>query len=474
MKLRELIQPGDPNIIKLKLDPESEISGITDDSRQAQPGILFCATAQSKDFVQNAIERGAFLVSEPAVSGIEAAGSIVVRDVPSFMGETASVFYGRPSESIEIVAVTGTNGKTSTAWMIYHLWKRSGIPAGLIGTLGVRFMTLSGEQEEKTGYTTPRSYQLQELLAKMRDAGVQRVAMEASSEALALGRLRGTRFSVAAFTNLTRDHLDYHGTMQNYFDAKAMLLRETAARNGRLIVFITGEESSETRGYAERMMNLATSLSANTTILTEPLSVDLPADFQKMNAAIALEAAGFSPGERDKFESLFREIPHVPGRFEPVSLSSVAQNAQSFAVVDYAHSPDALEAVLMEARRSAEYVITVCGCGGNRDPGKRPLMGSVASRLSDVLIVTDDNPRKENPAEIRRQMRAGANGGATLIEIGDRRDAIREAIRLTSITPRKCIVVVAGKGHESIQILQDRIEPFSDREEIEKSIAVIK
>ncbi|MCE9596384.1 MAG: UDP-N-acetylmuramoyl-L-alanyl-D-glutamate--2,6-diaminopimelate ligase [Spirochaetia bacterium] len=470
MKLSEIFAPGDPRLIESSAD--FEFHRITDDSRETGHGVLFCLSEQGRPFANHAFENGSILLIGPDESASPySRGWIRVNSVARCMGDIAAALHGRPTERLSVVGITGTNGKTSVSWMVYHLWKNAGIRAGLIGTLGVRYVTPSGEMEIKTGYTTPRSYQLQSLFADMVRAGVERVAMEVSSEALALGRLHGTRFVAAAFTNLTRDHLDFHGSMENYFEAKKLLFARTAANRGRLIVYDDGLDSE---GYANKMSEYARSLDSEAIVVSRPVDLNLPASFQRINARVAIEAASFSIQESEAFLNSLSTLPAVPGRFEPISLAAISKNKDSIAVVDYAHSPDALLVLLKEARANSDFVITVCGCGGNRDPGKRPLMGEIGARESDLFIISDDNPRKEDPKEIRNQMRSGIGEiRGEVLEIGDRRAAIIRALEETCDRSQKCLVVIAGKGHETVQILSDRTEVFSDAEEIKHAISVI-
>lgn len=476
MKLSEIFLGDDPRLIEASTD--FEFHGITDDSREAGHGVLFCLTTQGKPFANHAFENGSILVLGPEESAktFASRGWIRARSITEFMGDVAAALHGRPTERLSVVGITGTNGKTSVSWMVYHLWKNAQIRAGLIGTLGVRYVTPGGEIEIKTGYTTPRSYQLQALFADMVRAGVERVVMEVSSEALALGRLQGTRFVCAAFTNLTRDHLDFHGTMENYFEAKKLLFASTARSKGRLFVY---DDGLDLERYATRMAEYARSLDPQAVTIDGPidrlldesitsnLRAHFPAGFQHINARIALEVAAFTKTEGAELIHGLVSLPPVPGRFEPISLAAIAKNPQSIAVVDYAHTPDALLVLLKEARLTSEFVITVCGCGGNRDPGKRPLMGEIGARESDLFIITDDNPRKEEPEAIREQIRSGVKAvRGEVIEIGDRRAAIRRALEEACKRSEKCTVVVAGKGHETVQILANRTEVFSDAGEV--------
>lgn len=455
MTLSELASAGGFEIPPSAAD--ETITAITDDSREAGPGVLFFATPEAGQYADDAEKKGARVVRKGR-------GEFSCDSPEKSMGLASAHFYGHPSRSLVLAGITGTNGKTSTAWMIYHLWKEQGIQAGMIGTLGVRYTAKEGEVQSKTGYTTPRSWQLQKLLAEMKEAGVVRVVMEVSSEALALERPRGCAYHTAVFTNITRDHLDHHGTMEAYFQAKKSLLDLTAENRGRLVLFYTEEEWS--KKMCSHALDLAGQCEVH--IVRQAEDLGLTARFQNANASLAVIAASVTPEEEARARRMVSHLPDVPGRFEKIDIAEGAQPG-SAAVVDYAHSPDALEAVLLEARHAAGQggrVICVFGCGGNRDPGKRPMMGRIASTLSDIAIVTDDNPRREDPAAIRKEILAGVpeTPRGRVLETGDRRAAIEQAVRLGRESGG--IVVIAGKGHETGQIFQDRTEPFSDREEI--------
>ncbi len=461
-----------------------DIRSLTDDSRKSGPGVLFCVTVQGRSFVSDAARNRspAFLMQreiyELEKENLSQNGDfravLIVPDVTAAQGLLASALYEHPSRSLSIAGVTGTNGKTTVTWMLYHIWKSAGRQAGVIGTLGVRWTkrNSAGKPEEieiKTGYTTPRSPELHSLLARMRDDGVTHVAMEVSSEALALGRLEGCKFSTAVFTNLTPDHLDYHTTMEAYFAEKMKLLRMTAGTGGRIIVFSGTDEGRSA-------CVLARELAPDSAVCIEKAeNIDLPAPtgFNRINASLAVLASGENEGAA---RDALRSLPEIPGRFNTIRIDN-----GSFIVIDYAHTPDALEHVLGEARLlGASYVIAVFGCGGNRDKKKRHLMGSIAAKKSDLVIITDDNPRKENPEDIRREIAAGLlsqklneqNRPPEFMEIGDRRKAIETAVRMA--LEKKSAVIIAGKGHEMQQIFADRTEKFSDREVVQEILDMLK
>lgn len=452
---------------------EAEILRTTDDSRLAGPGVVFFATPEGERFASQAKAAGAWVAGRQEQKLPDA---LLCSSPAQSMGLAASALAGHPSRKLHIAGVTGTNGKTSTVWMMYHLWKLCGIPCGMIGTLGLRYAatpeTPGTEAVEKTGYTTPRSWQLQEILARMAGAGVKRVAMEASSEALAMGRLSGTEFQTAVFTNLTRDHLDYHGTMDDYFLAKTRLLEMTASRGGRIICYqAQGREAARMIDFA---LSLAERTDARVTVVREAENLGRIAHFQNINATLSVLAAAESPEEEQIFREQVRTIAEVPGRFESIELSSIAAPG-SIAVIDYAHSPDALETLLVEARSRFKRVVCVFGCGGNRDPGKRPIMGRIAAARADAVIVTDDNPRREDPAGIRREILQGMGElAAKAREIADRKAAIEAALEWCALQNEPAIAIVAGKGHEEGQIFFDRTQDFSDQAETKAAILRIE
>lgn len=354
--------------------------------------------------------------------------------------------------------------------------------------------------DRKTGYTTPRSPQLHGLLAEMRDAGVTHVALEVSSEALALGRLEGLTFAHAIFTNLTPDHLDYHGDMEAYYLAKRRLFEMTLASAGAMTVAVDGEPGKrlvrELRG-----MDTTAKIQAVSAPFVERLPA--PTSFNRMNASLAI-TAGVTAEERERALELLADHAPVPGRFERVDPPITAggaigddARAQVFGIVDYAHTPDALENVLREARGlGLLYLVCVFGCGGDRDRTKRAPMGEIAGRLADTVIVCDDNPRTEDPPSIRAEILAGVRKssynlsdeddvrkssynsdrapGERVLEIGDRRAAIRRGVELLiAAAERPAAVLVAGKGHEDYQIFADRRIEFSDRRELEEAFAAL-
>jgi UDP-N-acetylmuramoyl-L-alanyl-D-glutamate--2,6-diaminopimelate ligase len=444
------------DVLAVEGDPTVEVSGVTHDSRAVVPGALFCcvpgATADGHDFAPEAVGRGAvaLLCERPSGLGVT---ELRVADVRAAMGPVAAAYHGHPSAALPVVGVTGTNGKTTTTWLLEAVLEAAGRPTGLIGTL-------SGAR------TTPEAPDLQARLAELRDGGARAVSMEVSSHALALHRVDGTRFAVAVFTNLGRDHLDFHDSLEDYFAAKSRLFSPELSD-----VAVVGLDDPHGRLLrdAARIPTRVYSLADVDDLELGPrsstgrwrgqrLRVPLGGAFNVRNAlAAATAAVELGVDEATVVEGL-AAAPPVPGRFEAVALE-----APFTAVVDYAHTPDALEALLGAARAVAApgaRLLVTFGCGGDRDRAKRPAMGEVAARLADVVVVTSDNPRSEDPAAIADAVRRGATGPGAVTTVLDRREAI--ATVLAEAGPGD-VVVVAGKGHETTQDAGGTAAPFDDR-----------
>ncbi len=441
-----------------------EITSVTHDSRLVEPGALFCCLPGRRSdghrHAAEAVGRGAvaLLGERPVGSGV---ANILVADARREMGRAAAAFWDHPSRRLQVVGVTGTNGKTTTTWLLQAILEAAGRSTGLIGTLGGTL-------------TTPESTELQASLASMADRGSSAVAMEVSSHALAQARVEGTSFALAAFTNLTRDHLDFHASMEEYFSVKARLFE--AGRTAQAVVNVDdphGRLLLETAQVPTRPFSLADVTDVEIglegslgTWRGRRLRVPLGGAANLANAlAAATAAVELGVDEGDAVEGL-AGAPPVPGRYEHVVAG------QPFAVVvDYAHTPDALEQLLVAARAGAgDRVLVVFGCGGERDRQKRPIMGRVAATLADVVSVTSDNPRSEDPAVIAAEVAAGANGpGRVQVEL-DRRTAIRNA--LASAGPGD-VVLVAGKGHERVQVVGRKSEDFSDRVVVGEELAAL-
>jgi UDP-N-acetylmuramoyl-L-alanyl-D-glutamate--2,6-diaminopimelate ligase len=443
------------DVLAVEGDAAAEVIAVTHDSRAVVAGALFCCVpgeqVDGHAFAPEAVERGAVALLCDRRLGL-GVPEVRVADVRAAMGPVAAAVHGHPSAALQVVGVTGTNGKTTTTWLLQAVLEAAGRPTGLIGTL-------SGTR------TTPEAPDLQALLADLRDEGKRAVAMEVSSHALALHRVDGTRFAVAVFTNLGRDHLDFHESVEDYFAAKARLFGPELAE-----VAVVGLDDAHggllrdaaripTRGYS--LADVADlelgPRSSRGRWRGQELVVPLGGAFNVRNALAAATAAVELGLDEATVVAGLAEAPPVPGRFEAVAIE-----APFTAVVDYAHTPDALEALLGAAREGTGEgrLLLVFGCGGDRDRTKRPAMGEVAARLADVVVVTSDNPRSEDPAAIAAAVREGASGPGSVTTELDRRAAIATALAEAG---RGDVVVVAGKGHETTQDAGGAVVPFDDR-----------
>ena len=501
--------------------PDVPVTGVTLRAQDVLPGDLFAALAGSSThgarYAGVAIERGAVAVLTDAAGVAEmvaakggsqinpaaeggsqidpvAKGGSLIDTVPtlvhpaprSVLGGLAATVYGRPSERVRVVGITGTSGKTTTTYMVESGLRAGGRMAGLIGTIGIR---IDGA-DIPSALTTPEAPALQALLAAMAERGVDTVVMEVSSHALTLGRVDGTQFAVGGFTNLSRDHLDFHPSMADYFDAKALLFdpasplrahkavvcidddagRAMAARAGDAITVSATDQPAHWRAMDVAPMGAG----GQEFTVVDPagvrhrVGIRLPGGYNVANCLVALailDAVGVSPEQAS--QGLLETS--VPGRVEEID------RGQDFlALVDYAHKPGALRAVLTTLRQPGRRLAVVFGAGGDRDPGKRAPMGEVAAELADLVVVTDDNPRGEHPAAIRREILAGAaqgGGAAEVVEIADRRDAIRHAVAWAGPGD---VVLVAGKGHETGQRRGGHTRPFDDRVELAQALEALE
>jgi UDP-N-acetylmuramoyl-L-alanyl-D-glutamate--2,6-diaminopimelate ligase len=461
-----------------------EVTGLSLSSQRVRPGDVYAALPGSRvhgaSYAADAIAAGAVAVltdEEGAATVGEAGTPLLVLEQPrTVLGRLAAQLYGEPARALTLMAVTGTQGKTTTTRLLESGLDQAGVPAAVIGTVGTR---IAG-RDVKTALTTPEAPDLHALFAVMVEQGVSACAMEVSSHALVMGRVDGVVYDAAAFLNLGRDHLDFHKDVEDYFAAKASLFTPERSRRGltnvddpfgRRLVDEAGVPmttfSPSGRPADWRAEDVALEPEGSTfTVVTPggeriPARVPLTGEFNVANAlcAIALSAeAGLDP--RRVSDGISR-AGGVPGRLERVDAG------QDFlAFVDYAHKPDAVEAALAAVRPLTRgRLVLVIGAGGDRDIGKRPVMGEIGARLADLLVVTDDNPRTEDPAAIRAAVLDGARGvdGADVLEIGDRREAIRHAV---AVARRGDTIVIAGKGHETGQEIQGTVHPFDDREEL--------
>ncbi len=479
--------------------PDIPVTGVTLRAQDVRPGDLFAALAGSTThgarYAREAIERGAVaLLTDAAgvaemraqVGGQASPVPILLHPAPrSVLGGLAATVYGHPSGQMTVIGITGTSGKTTTTYMVEAGLRAGGRVAGLIGTIGIR---IDGADIPGT-LTTPEAPALQAMLSAMAERRVDTVVMEVSSHALTLGRVDGTHFAVGGFTNLSRDHLDFHPSMTDYFEAKALLFdpesplrahtvvvcidddagREMAVRAGDAITVSAADQPADWRAMDVAPMGAG----GQQFTVVDPAGVHhrvgirLPGRYNVANCLVALailNAVGVSP---EQASPGLRET-RVPGRLEEVDCG------QDFlALVDYAHKPGALRAVLTTLLHPGRRLAVVFGAGGERDPGKRAPMGAIAAELADLVVVTDDNPRREDPAAIRREILAGAaegGGTAQVVEIADRRAAIRHAVAWAGPGD---VVLVAGKGHETGQQGAAGTRPFDDRVELADALGAL-
>ncbi len=497
MQLSDLIQAVSP--LSISGGSDREIQGLYYDSKMVEPGGLFFAlkgtTADGHRFIDAALERGAVaVVLEEPGSVRNVIPCVLVRDARTAMAHMAARFYGEPTSAIPLIGITGTNGKTTTTYLVEAILASAGLPAAVLGTVSYRFRDLV----LPASHTTPESCELQGLLRRLVDLGAASVVMEVSSHALEQRRIDGCLFDVGVFTNLTRDHLDYHGSMDNYLEAKLRLFRELlmptpAKPRRRAIINMDDEHGAVVAESAAcsvitygveyegdvRAVDVRFSVSGITGLLVTPTGETPFASrlVGRFNLSNILAAASVGYALNLPLESIRAGIEGhstVPGRLEKV------ENSRGISLfVDYAHTGDALENVLQTLNALKRgRIITVFGCGGDRDRGKRPIMGEVAGTLSDLAVVTSDNPRTEKPLAIISEIREGLSalgvreysvsdllegfGAKGYVVIPDRREAIRLAIRVAMAGD---IVLLAGKGHEDYQIIGAVKHHFDDREE---------
>ena len=488
MILRELASSLSRVTIAGSLD--TVIVSLSASSREVSPGVLFAAirgtSADGHKFIQDAITAGAAAILAETAPPVDLPSTVTWLHVPdsrSALSALSSAFYGHPWKNLSVVGVTGTNGKTTTSFLLHHIMKAQWHRAGLLGTILVD----DGETTEPAHHTTPGSIELSKLITRMVDNGCRGLAMEVSSHGIHQHRISGIGFDAAVFTNLTQDHLDYHGTIENYYKAKADWFHALAADpHGKKPVAVINFDDA-------RGIELANSLEGKLPILRFGFGVHC--DFRANNfrqsargmefelttksksylvrtpligrfnvynilaAITAASACGIRP--RDAISAL-AEAPHVPGRMENVGSAGGAT-----VFVDYAHTPDALENACRTLKElNPRRLITVFGCGGDRDTGKRPLMAAAAGRHSDALVITSDNPRSEDPLQIIREIEAGV-GSKPSKSIVDRADAIAFAVNASLSGD---VILIAGKGHETTQQFSDRTIDFDDRKQASKAL----
>lgn len=482
MRLSELVKNSDVNLGQNFSD--IDIRGLTADSRKIQPGFLFAAlpgsAADGRAFIADAIARGATAVLAPDGTAIESKSTAVVTagNPRQALARFSAAFYGQ--QPAKIAAVTGTNGKTSVAAFTQQLWTALGDKAAALGTLGL----IADGEAPTASLTTPDPVQLHETLSALKKKGFEHVVMEASSHGLHQYRLDGVQLCAAGFTNLTRDHLDYHKSFSAYKAAKLRLFSDLLPRGATAVVPADGRDiMDELSAIAkERQLNLVTygseagdihcaslephdkGSALTLSVFGQLYTIDfpLPGLFQVLNALCALGLVVGSGAEASAAAPKLAGLQGVPGRLEYAG----STNAGAPIYIDYAHTPDALETVLSAMRPHVEKRLAVVfGCGGDRDKGKRPLMGGIAARLADGVYVTDDNPRTEDPGDIRGEITAGCPGAN---EYDDRAVAIKAAIH--DLREGDCLIV-AGKGHETGQIFGTERIPFNDADVVRKALS---
>ena len=486
MRLAELVA-GMPVTGSAGTDPE--VSGIAYDSRQVRPGDLFVGWRgvrhDPRDFVADAVAGGAVavIVDAPAPADVPSVVPWLEAAEPrALLAPLAARLFAHPESELTLLGVTGTNGKSTTVAALAAIWQAAGRPCAVFGTLGHAF---AGDELARFGRTTPEGSDLLSAMRAARDRGAVAAAMEVSSHSLVQGRVEGLRFDAAVFTNLTRDHLDFHGGMEGYFAAKRRLF-DRLKPGGRAVVNLDdpwgkrlAEELPDALTFGEsgavRLVDAALSERSTRGRLLTPrgelaFEARLLGRYNLANLWAAAATAEALELPHEAIAAGLAALAPLPGRMEPVDCG------QAFPVlIDFAHTDAALEAALRSLRElSGRKVIVVFGCGGDRDPGKRPLMGRIAGRLADLPIVTSDNPRSEDPlaiiAAVEEGLRASGNPGYRVMP--DRREAIRRALAVAG--GGRYAVLVAGKGHEQVQLVGDRRIPFSDREEIEKALVELR
>lgn len=483
MRLKELVRVFEVNLTGEQ--QQMQIDGIAYDSRKVAEGYVFVAikgySQDGHEYIRTAIRQGAVVIIHEAHDGIPLYkadyGNVVfiqVEDSRKALAVVSSTFYDNPSSDLLLIGVTGTNGKTSITHMLANMYEARNEKTGVIGTIGNRI----GDKHYKASNTTPESLELQQLFSSMRDEGVDVCLMEVSSHSLKLNRVHGADFDVAIFTNLTEDHLDFHKDMEDYYLSKSKLFKMAAAGSAINIDDPYGERlcrELSAQGYNfmtygldrhadVHASNIDLRLDHTQFDLVTPefvtrVRISMPGKIYVYNLLAAVTSLLIQDWSREDIDSAIRSLQPIRGRME-----QIPNNMGATVIVDYAHTPDALEKVIQTVREFTKgKVHVVFGCGGNRDKTKRPIMGAIAKSLSDIAYVTSDNPRMEDPDAIIRDIQEGMTTGDTEVVVeSDRRKAIRMAIARLS---KGDTLVIAGKGHETYQIIGTETLPFDDREE---------
>jgi len=478
MKINELVKIL-PEVISIDGPLNMEINSVVDDSRQVKEGALFVAVTgdnfDGHDFIPEVIKRGAkAVIGEKPISLAKDKTYIRVNDSRKALAISSAWFYGFPGDKLRLIGVTGTSGKTTTTYLIRAMLEEVGATSGVIGTI----RNIIKDRELPTSFTTPGSLKLNELFSQMVEQNVEYVVMEVSSHSLKLHRVEGLTFEVGVFTNLTQDHLDFHKTLEDYFWSKQKLFKQSKQaviniddKSGtRLLDIIdipatTYGIENPARLMAQNIRQTMEGVYYDLVYQDEkyPVFYGVPGRFSVYNSLSAL-AVGVTLGfPMDSLINALKKVKGVPGRFEPV------ENDKGFTVlVDYAHKPDSLKNVLLTIKEFCKgNIITVFGCGGDRDREKRPIMGKIATELSDYTIITSDNPRSEDPEAIIRQIESGVVG-RNYQKITDRRKAIQQALLMAK---KGDTVLIAGKGHETYQIIGDKKLHFDDKEVVKEFLS---
>ncbi len=460
-----------------KMDEDCIVTGIAFDSRHVKPGDLFiCIVGLHSDghqFIPQAITQGATaILAEKAVEVPADIAVAMVPDTRKAMAQVAAAFYGYPSQRLKLIGVTGTNGKTTTTWLIRSILEHWGKKTGIMGTIHTRI----DEIEADAARTTPEAPDIEKFLALCCQHQAEYVVMEVSSHALSLDRVDGLSYHQAIFTNLTQDHLDYHHTMEAYLEAKCKLFQMIQPERGNVCIVNVDDPAASAFIKAAQAPVVTCSLHPGADLYIEDLHMDasgtsfvycwkgkkypvhmtLVGDFNVHNALGAIASALCENVPPEVIREALKNIRGVPGRFQ-----SVNEGQNYMVIVDYAHTPDGLENILKTGRKLAKNrLITVFGCGGDRDHTKRPLMGAIASEYSDYVIVTSDNPRSEEPEEIIRQILVGIKKSNYEV-MADRKQAIKKAIEMAQAGD---LIMIAGKGHETYQLVKNQVLHFDDVE----------
>lgn len=475
MKLSEILR----NISVKNEYQDLEITDLSCDSRKIGPGYLYaCIKGNSFDGHMAAgdmLAQGAAVIVAERDLGLQ--NQILVEDTRAVWGLMCANFFGNPADRLKLIGLTGTNGKTTTSFIIKQILENMGKKTGLIGTV----QNMIGEQVLPAKFTTPEAYELQKLFGQMANEGCEYCVMEVSSQALAQGRVKGCHFAVAGFTNLTQDHLDYHKTWENYFEAKRMLFADcdTAVINvddanglkmveGMACKVLTYAVDTDDSDYTAKNIKLKPGGIAYELVCANAIgrvACPIPGKFSVYNSLCATVCALAAGLDFQPVLSAMAAASGVKGRIEVVPT-----NTDYTVIIDYAHSPDGLQNILTALREiSKGRVITVFGCGGDRDNSKRPLMGRIAAELSDLVVITSDNPRSEDPSKIINDILVGVKEtGASYVALEQRREGIRYALEHAQAGD---IVLLAGKGHETYQILPTGTIHFDEREVVAEILA---